>query len=66
MMFGSLKSSDIGGEKIVGRYGKIVGGFVGASVMGLAVLNKMVYEAMTGEAWIPERRQQERDTEEYF
>lgn len=66
MMFGSLKSSDIGGEKIVGRYGKIVGGFVGASVMGLAVLNKMVYEAMTGETWIPERRQQERDTEEYF
>lgn len=66
MMFGSLKSSDIGGEKILGRYGKIVGGFVGASVMGLAVLNKMVYEAMNGKAWVPERRQQERDVEEYF
>lgn len=66
MMFGSLKPSDIGGEKVIGRYGKIVGGFIGASVMGIAVLNRMITEAVTGEAWIPERRQKERDTEEYF
>jgi hypothetical protein len=66
MAFGSLKSSDIGGEKVMGRYGKIVGGFIGASVMGIAVLNKMVQEAVTGEAWIPERRKKERAAEEYF
>lgn len=64
--FGSIKSSDIDGEKIRGRYGKIVGGFLGASVMGLAVLNRMVHQAATGERWIPERREEERDTEEYF
>lgn len=66
MAFGSLKSSDIGGEKVMGRYGKIVGGFLGASVMGIAVMNRMVQEALTGEAWIPERRKKERATEEYF
>lgn len=63
--FGSLKPSDIGGEG-VSRYGKIVGGFIGASVMGLAVLNKMSHEFLSGDAWIPERREKERATEEYF
>lgn len=66
MAFGSLKPTDIGGEKVMGRYGKIVGGFIGASIMGMAVLNRMVEEAVTGKAWIPERRKKERDTEEYF
>jgi endonuclease YncB( thermonuclease family) len=67
--FGSLKPTDLGGmegTKIMGRYGKIVGGFIGASVMGIAVLNRIYQEHVTGKAWIPERRQKERDTEEYF
>ncbi len=64
--FGSLKPTDIGGERITGRYGKIVGGAIGASIMGIATLNRMWQEYSTGEAWIPERRQKERDTEEYF
>lgn len=66
--FGSIKSTDIDGQgiKAQGRYGKIVGGFIGASIMGIAVLNRMLVEAETGERWIPERRKKERDTEEYF
>lgn len=66
--FGSLKSTDIDGQgiKAMGRYGKIVGGMIGASVMGMAVLNRLAEEAATGERWIPERRKKERDTEEYF
>lgn len=65
-MFGSLKSSDVLGEYAVGRYGKIVGGAIGASVAGAAWLNSRVHELATGERWIPEERQKERDTEEYF
>ncbi|WP_422661744.1 hypothetical protein ACK8P5_25660 (plasmid) [Paenibacillus sp. EC2-1] len=65
-MFGSLKSSDIGGEKVMARYGKVVGGVVGASVMGISVLYRMLYENINKEAWIPERRQREREVEEYF
>jgi len=66
--FGSLKSGDIGytGERIVARYGKIVGGVLGASVMGTAVMYRMLYEEINNEAWIPKRRRKERETEEYF
>lgn len=64
--FGSLKPTDIDGEKVTGRFGKVVGATLGASIMGAAVLNRMVHQAVTGERWIPERRQEERDVEEYF
>ncbi len=66
--FGSLKPSDLGytGEKIMARYGKLVGGVMGATVMASAVLYKNLYEAVKGEAWVPERRRKEREVEEYF
>ena len=64
--FGSLKPTDIDGEKMAGRYGKIVGGALGASVMAAGVLNRMLHEAVTGERWIPERREEERATEGYY
>lgn len=64
--FGSLKTTDVDGERIKGRFGKVVGATIGASVMAAAVLNRMVHEAATGERWIPQRRQDERDVEEYF
>lgn len=66
--FGSLKPTDVDGEgvKVKGRFGKVVGATIGASVMAAATLNRMVYEAVTGDRWIPERRQDERDVEEYF
>lgn len=67
-MFGSLKPTDLGvdGQKTMGRYGKIVGAAIGASIMSAVVLNRMLHEAATGERWIPERRLKERETEEYF
>lgn len=66
--FGSLKSGDLGhdGTRIMARYGKLVGGIMGASVMGSAVMYRVLYEHIKGETWIPERRKKERDTEEYF
>lgn len=66
--FGSLKSGDLGhdGTRIMARYGKLVGGVMGASIMGSAVMYRVLYEHIKGEAWIPERRKKERDTEEYF
>ncbi len=66
-MFGSLKTTDVDNEiRVQSKFGKIVGASVGASVMGAAWLNARVHELATGERWIPERRQQERDVEEYF
>lgn len=64
--FGSLKTTDIDGERVKGRFGKVVGATIGASVMGAVTLNRMVHEAVTGERWIPQRREDERDVEEYF
>lgn len=66
--FGSLKPTDVDGEglKVQGRFGKVVGATLGASVMGAAVLNRMIHEAATGERWIPQRREDERNVEEYF
>jgi endonuclease YncB( thermonuclease family) len=66
--FGSLKAGDVGydGTRVMARYGKIIGGVIGASVMGAAVLYKNLYEHFKDEAWVPERRKKERDTEEYF
>lgn len=67
-MFGSLKSGDLGhdGTRIMARYGKIVGGVIGASAMAGAMMYKTLYEHIKDEAWIPERRRKERATEEYF
>lgn len=64
--FGSLKSADVGGEKVMARYGKIVGGAIGATVMGAAVMYRVLQEHINGGAWIPERRKKERAVEEYF
>lgn len=47
-------------------FGKIVGGTIGASIVGLGALRRATYEAVTGEEWIPERRRREREVEEYF
>src|SRR5690606_6913172 len=46
--------------------GRRIGGVVGALVLGLGSTKRWITEQITGETFIPERRQKEREIEEYF
>ncbi len=47
-------------------YGKIIGATVGVAVIGSGKAYKKAYELISGEKWIPERREKERDLNEYI
>ena len=48
------------------RYGKLMGSIVGASVVGLSKLYKAGHEAITGERWIPNEKERERELNDYL
>lgn len=48
------------------RYGKLVGGAIGGSIGLIGGLSVYAKEKTTGQAYIPKRRQKERELNEYF
>ena len=61
IFFGGLLGAMFGSNKA----GRFVGGVVGVSTVAATKLAISVKEAVTDEKWIPKRRQEERDLEEY-
>lgn len=49
-----------------GRFGRIMGALIGGTMSALGVTYAQGVEMISGERWIPERRQKEREIEEYF
>lgn len=48
------------------RYGKLIGGTIGGAIGLIGSTSRLAKEKITGEAYIPERRQKEREMNEYF
>lgn len=48
------------------RFGKTIGAFTALTATGLGLGYRGLYETMSGETWVPERRERERDLEEYM
>lgn len=48
------------------RFGRIMGALIGGTASLLGVTYVQAVEGLTGERWIPHRRMQEREIEEYF
>lgn len=48
------------------KYGRVMGGVIGATSAAAGVAYTKVHEISTGRKWIPERREKERDIVEYF
>lgn len=48
------------------KYGKVMGGLIGATSAGAGVLYSKIHEVSSGRKWVPERREKERDINEYF
>ena len=48
------------------RFGRVIGALIGGTASLLGVTYVQAIEGITGERWIPHRRMQEREIEEYF
>lgn len=48
------------------RYGMAIGAIIGGAVVGAGSLYRVLYETITGEKWIPERRRREWELEQYL
>ncbi|MGH0054159.1 MAG: hypothetical protein ACQ5SW_12280, partial [Sphaerochaetaceae bacterium] len=47
-------------------YGKLLGGIAGATTVAIGQAMKLEHQVRTGEKWIPERRKEERELNEYI
>jgi endonuclease YncB( thermonuclease family) len=63
---GTFMGSLFGAGENKGRYGRVMGALIGGTASALGVGYVKAVGLATGEKWKPERREKERDVEEYF
>lgn len=65
-LFSTAMGAFFGSRFGTSPYGRLIGAVIGGSVIGAGSLYREMEEAVTGEAWIPGRRKEEREVNEYF